>query len=598
VIAVLALASPAGAATQPFGGLEQFAGALGCVSETGAGGCTDGRALAGVTAVAADESRVYAVSPSAGTLVELAADPRDGGFIVTDCFSATDRPGCIEVPALTGASDVAVVGTRVFVTARDSDALLGFTYTDGRLVLDGCAAAARSECTPAPLDEPVALAVSPARDRVWVVSAGSDSVAALTPALQPLGCVQQGAPGACAGGRALADPRDVAVAGDTAVVASSGSDGVALLRAPGGAAPGQVGCVTEGGAEDCVPGEGLAGAAGVATHGDEAYVGSPGAVTELVVPAGGPPSRRATHAAPGAAVAIPAAHHLIADAPSYAGSHVYAGGAGVKPFARDFFTGALSPMTAAAVRPAGAVTGLAVSGDIESTAVYAAVPSAGAVVAFARNIPPSCTTWFESSLPPLPAGLSPTPIPIGCFDANRDTLSYSVETPPALGRIVGFDGSAALYQGPGTNVPPREDSFVVRASDGAESATKRLRVTLDYLAGVRVPPRPPPDMRVLDSRATMDRKGRVTLRLRCRTDGSPCAAALALRRGRRVARASATLRSGATRRVRVRLAKRVRRSIRRSRKGLLLQAVATGRQGDGRSDRATRRIRVRARRAP
>jgi hypothetical protein len=103
---------------------------------------------------------------------------------------------------------------------------------------------------------------------------------------------------------------------------------------------------------------------------------------------------------------------------------------------------------------------------------------------------------------------------------------------------------------------------------------------------------------VLDRRARLDRRGRIALRLRCTTDGAPCRATLAIRRGKRVGRASATLTSGTPRRVRVKLTKRVRRSIRRHRKGLRLTAVATARLADGRTDRATRRVRVVAKPSP
>jgi hypothetical protein len=304
----------------------------------------------------------------------------------------------------------------------------------------------------------------------------------LSPELSSGACFRQGTGGGCAGRRALDGPRDVAVTGDVALVASSGSNGVAIFRG-----------------------------------GDQ---------------------------------------------------------------------------------PAGAVADLAVSGDIESTAVYAAVPSAGAIVALARNIPPTCGFGFAP--PPLPfkvGGPVPHEVPLHCFDANRDPLTYAVETPPALGGILGFRGDFAIYQGPGSNVPPRTDTFSVRASDGAESATASRTVELTYLAGHRLPPRGL-EISLLDSRARMDRRGRIALRVRCMTDGPPCAVALALRRGRRVGRTSATLKAGATRRLRVKLSKRVRRSVRRHRNGVLLTAVATARVGDGRTDRAARRIRVRAKRDP
>ena len=581
--------------------MEQFPGALGCISEDGSGGaCANGTALAGVTAVTADGDRVYAVSPSLGTLAVLGVDPVDGGFEDRGCFSATARPGCTTIPALAGASDVAAgrFGEDVYVAARDSDAVLRFVRDGGGLAYESCVAAALAGCFPEPdLDAPTALAVAVAGP-VWVVA--SDAVHWFSPELSSGACFRQTDYGGCGGGRrALDGPRDVAVTGDVALVASSGSNGVAVFR-NGDQPAGAAGCITEGGSEGCTAGAGLGGAARIVAHADTAYVAAPGAgaVTSLRVPFNaGAPSRLASDAAPTAALATPP-EHFIADAPSYAGSHVYAGGAGIAPFARDRSTGRLTPLARPAFGPAGAVADLAVSDDLESTAVYAAVPSTGAVVAFARNIRPSCGFGFAP--PPLPFKIGPFPaeVPLYCFDANHDQLTYTVETPPTLGRILGFRGDFAIYQGPGSNVPPRTDTFVVRASDGAESTTRFVTVELSYAAEDRFPPRPPPEIAVLDSRARMDRRGRIALRVRCTTDGSPCAAALALRRGRRVGRTSATLKAGATRRLRVKLSKRVRRSVRRHRKGVLLTAVATARQGDGRTDRAARRVRVRAKRSP
>ena len=544
--------------------------------------------------------RVYAVSPSLGTLVALDADPRGGGFTDRGCFSATARPGCTTVPALAGASDVAATRGTVFVAARDSDAVVAFQRTEDGLTLSGCAAAALAGCTPAPaLDAPTALAVTPFGGDLWVVS--SDSVALLDIALNQRGCIEQGAgtPGGCSGGRALADPRDVAVAGRTAIVASAGSDGVALLTAgaPSQAAD-ETGCVTEGGAEGCTPGSGLAGAVSVATHRDTAYVGAAGAgaVTSVHVPADGAPARLASVTAPTAALALPG-DHMVADAPSYAGSHLYAGGAGIAPFARDFLTGALSPLAGPALRPAGAVAGLTVSGDVASTAVYAAVPSAGAVLAFARNIPPDCSGGFAPSLAPVVVGADVTAVPTRCSDANGDPLSYTVVTPPARGELVGFAGNAALYRAPAvTEGGP--DSFTVRASDGGASALALLDVELTPRRGE--PPPPPaaggPAMRILDRRVRMDRRGRVTLRVRCHpATGATCRVTLSAGGARR----AAVLQRDRTRRIRVRLRARIRRSVRRARaKGVLVRVTLTGRDAAGRTGRATRRIRVRARRSP
>jgi hypothetical protein len=566
-----------------------------------------------------EPSRLYAVSPAAGTLVVLATDPKAGGLRQTGCFAAAARAGCTTVPALAGASDVAAWDRYVVVAARDADAIVVFERAGGSLArvpgAAGCAAAAIAGCTAATaLDEPVAVAVG--RGEVFVAARGSDAVSRFAlgaGTLQPDGCVQQagGAATGCTPGRALEAPEDVRLLGGDALgylppeglaVASSGSDGVAVLdhAGPLSQPPGAAGCMTEDGADGCAAGAGLRGAARLETTNTDVFAAAPGAgaVTWIARGGDGVLSHRGSVAAPTAALAMPPLSGPVpADGPSYAFSHLYAAGAGIAPFARPYPTRALTPMTGPAFAPAGPVAGLAVSTEPESLAVYAAVPSAGAVVGFHRNIPPSCGVgWFRPDPVDVPAAAAR--IGVGCHDPNGDALAYSVATPPRLGRIIGFDGTQALYRGPMVNRARRLDWFTIRASDGGEAALHRIDVRLTYITGTggRVVAGPP-SVRILDRRARMDRRGRIRLRVRCTTDGgSRCRTRIAVRRGRAVGRAAATLRSGVTRRVRVRLAKRTRRAVRRARRGLLLRVAATGRDAAGRSRTATRRVRVRARR--
>ena len=586
LVAFLVLAAPAGATTQPFGGLEQFPGALGCISDDGSGGrCADGRALAGVSALTSEGDHLYAVSP--GRVVALDVDPRDGGFTDRGCFSATGLAGCTTLPALAGASDVAASQAGVYVTARDTDAVLWFRRSGDGLAYAGCAAAALSGCSPAPeLDAPAAVAADSVD--VWVVS--SDALtqfsADLTGAHR---CFREGGVGGCSPARALSQPRDVALAGGQAVVASSGSNGVAVFKI-GAQGSGAVGCITQGGSEGCAAGAGLLGASRVAASGESAYVGAPGSgvVTTLRVPFDvSPVSRLASDAAPTAAVAVPP-ETFVADAPSYAGSHVYAGGAAVAPFVRDRASGRLSPMAGPAFSPSGAVGDLAVSGDPDSTAVYAAIPSAGAVVAFARNIPPSCGPGFLPP-PPPPLASGDTLVPLPCFDANGDPLQFTVETPPARGRIAGFTATAALYEPPATG-PAGRESFTVRASDGGASALAHLQVRLRRRSACC------PKLRILDRKLRMDRRGRITVRLRCTpANGKRCKVTLAASRARR----TATLKAGRTTKLRLKLAPKLRRAIRRHpRNGVLVRLTATARDDAGRTARATRKLRVRTKRSP
>jgi hypothetical protein len=293
----------------------------------------------------------------------------------------------------------------------------------------------------------------------------------------------------------------------------------------------------------------------VAVFGDTGYVGAPvsGAVTAFRIPGRptDPPSLLGSVGAPTAALAIPP-QTFVADAPSYAGSHVYAGGAAIAPFRRDASTGRLSPMAGPAFGPSGAIRDLAVSGDLESTVVYAAVPTAGAVLAFARNIPPDCGPFFAPEpVPPLASG--DTLVPLPCYDANGDPLRFSVETPPARGRVAGFTSTAALYVPPATG-PAGRERFTVRASDGGASALARLQVRVAGHSACC------PKLRILDRQLRVDRRGRITVRLRCTpANGTRCKVTLAASRARR----SATLKANRTTKVRLKLPASLRRKIRR-----------------------------------
>lgn len=557
--------------------------------------------MTSVGSSSSDVISVLAASPSAGTVTAFDADQKSGGFTQRGCVAAAARAGCSVGRALAGASDVAVAERAglVFVAARDADAVAAFRETPGGLEqlpgAQGCAAVgAPVGCGPAKaLDEPVAVAVDEANDRVYVASRGSDAVAVFTTSLQQIGCVQQGDGSAdgCAPGRALAAPEDVAVSGDTAIVASSGANGVALLDGLT-----ETGCLTDGGTQGCAAGQRLLGASRVTAFRDTAYVAAPGsgALSTLRVSSGAA-SQTALSDAPTAALALPPEpYSQIADAPSYAGSHVYAGGAGLLTFPRELYTGVLGPpLPTPAYEPGGDVAGLAVSGQQFSLAAYAAVPAAGALLAFARNVPPDCGYGFGP--PPAPrVGPGPTRLQIPCGDLNGDPLAYTVGSPPKLGKLLGIEGGAAIYQGPKVNRTRRLDSFTVRASDGGEAAVAFLQVRLDYVTDAEGRVIDRPSVRILDRRARMGRRGRIRLRVRCTTKtGSACRARVAVRRGKGLTRTSAKLRSGATKKVRIRLGRRLRRSVRHARKGVLLKVTVTGRDSAGRKGSATRRVRVR-----
>jgi hypothetical protein len=133
-------------------------------------------------------------------------------------------------------------------------------------------------------------------------------------------------------------------------------------------------------------------------------------------------------------------------------------------------------------------------------------------------------------------------------------------------------------------------SFTVRASDGGASALAYLEVRVAGHSACC------PKLRILDRKLRMDRRGRITVRLRCRpANGKRCKVTLAASRTRR----TATLKADRTTKLRLKLPSKLRRAIRRhTRNGVVVKLTATARDGAGRTARATRKIRVRPRRSP
>jgi DNA-binding beta-propeller fold protein YncE len=225
------------------GALTQKAGAAGCISDLGGGGCTDGTALDGVSAVAVshDGRNVYtaAVGPSSAVAVfdrDLATGVLTQKAGTDGCVSDSGTSGsCTNGTALLGARALALSldGRNVYVAAEVSNAVAVFDRdpTNGELTQQ----------------------------------AGTDA------------CVSEdGTGGLCRDGVALQDPQGVAVSADglTVYVASRDSDAVAVLgrsRATGELSLkiGNSGCNSEtgtGGA--CRDGVALDGANGVVVSPD------------------------------------------------------------------------------------------------------------------------------------------------------------------------------------------------------------------------------------------------------------------------------------------------------------------------------------------
>ncbi len=107
------------------GAITQPAGTAGCISQTGAGPCVDGRGLAGAAgvAVSADAKSVYVPSRFSNALARFDRDTITGAITqpadITGCVSETGAGPCADGRALAGAGGVAVSpdGKSVYVSS-------------------------------------------------------------------------------------------------------------------------------------------------------------------------------------------------------------------------------------------------------------------------------------------------------------------------------------------------------------------------------------------------------------------------------------------------------------------------------------------------
>jgi 6-phosphogluconolactonase (cycloisomerase 2 family) len=296
------------AEAQPVGSLIE----LGCVSETGAGPCVDGKGLNGASSVAAspDGTSVYVASRASDAVAAFRRSVTTGQLtqlaVTFGCVSETGSGGtCADGRALDDPSSVAVSpdGKQVYVASQTSDAVAVFARdtTTGRISqlagTAGCVSETGTggQCTDGKaLNGAASVTVSDGGKSVYVASNVSNAVAvfkrnattgALTQATDTTGCISHtGSGGQCALGKALAGAASVAVsAGGTSVyVASSVSDAVAVLKrntTTGNLtqSTGTDACVSETGSGGaCVDGKGLDGAASVAvsSRGTNVYVAS------------------------------------------------------------------------------------------------------------------------------------------------------------------------------------------------------------------------------------------------------------------------------------------------------------------------------------
>jgi DNA-binding beta-propeller fold protein YncE len=116
------------------GAITQPVGTAGCISQTGAGTCVDGRGLSGAqgVAVSPDGKNVYVASVNSSAVARLDRDAITGAITqpgdITGCISETGAGPCADGRALAHAASVAVSadGKSVYIGAGGTDAVARF----------------------------------------------------------------------------------------------------------------------------------------------------------------------------------------------------------------------------------------------------------------------------------------------------------------------------------------------------------------------------------------------------------------------------------------------------------------------------------------
>jgi DNA-binding beta-propeller fold protein YncE len=276
------------------GALTQKAGSAGCISDTGAEGCVDGVGLSGANSITISDNgaQVYVAAFGGGVAIfdrNLSTGELTQKAGLAGCISDNGAGPCTNGSEIYGPTAVRLSpnGSNAYVTALFSDAIAIFdrNTTTGVLTQKAGTAGCVSNdgnggaCVDgSELGNPRSVAISPngasayvAGDTAFAIFDRNTTTGELTQKAGTAGCISNdGSAGACVTGIAMAFPFSVTVSPDNAnvYVATFGSNSVSIFdrNLSTGALtqkPGLAGCITDNGAGPCVDGVGLSAASSV-----------------------------------------------------------------------------------------------------------------------------------------------------------------------------------------------------------------------------------------------------------------------------------------------------------------------------------------------
>jgi DNA-binding beta-propeller fold protein YncE len=285
------------------GTLTQKRGPAGCISDTGAGRCSDGAELGGPASVTVSPDGQSAYVAAALSDAVAVFDRAPNGRLTqkpgaAGCISDTGAGPCVDGTALDGAIAVTLSpdGKNAYVASGRSDAVAVFDRAaDGTLTQKPGTAGCISDTGAGPcvngaaLDAALDVALSLDGKSAYVPSAFSSAVAVfdraadgtLTQKRGEAGCISDTGSGRCGDGTTLDGAQAVTVSPDgKSAYVGSANDGVTMFdRGPKGRLtqkPGAAGCISDTGAGPCADGRALESPTSltVSPDGQSAYIAS------------------------------------------------------------------------------------------------------------------------------------------------------------------------------------------------------------------------------------------------------------------------------------------------------------------------------------